>query len=384
MHQNDPHVLILGTADWNQQIATNQHYMTRELGRSYRATFVESLGLRRPELNARDVKRIISRVIGSKSKSQVNRPLAANVDVISPKIVPIHSRPWSVLNRTLLDSYFRSWKSCDNRFFWTYSPVTYGFEAFAKNSVYHCVDLYGEFPGIDSSLIDREERRLAATGIQAVGSSRVVVEHLERQGFTDVIYWPNVADTSVITAALSHQQVPRGGAVFAGNLSEKKVDFALLNRLLQNGIELHLAGPIAEGGGNSQALVNDLVSNGAHYHGALSLEALSRLMARCKVGLIPYLLTPYTKGVSPLKTYEYLAAGLSVVSTAIPGVNPDALHVHVADGGSSFVGLVQREITTPSGHGVLAARQALAEENSWVGRGKAARSLVSRLLGVSQ
>ncbi|BCW37364.1 hypothetical protein StoSoilA2_34200 [Arthrobacter sp. StoSoilA2] len=103
-------------------------------------------------------------------------------------------------------------------------------------------------------------------------------------------------------------------------------------------------------------------------------------MARCKVGLVPYKLTPYTKGVSPLKTYEYLAAGLAVVSTPIPGVAPDAPHVSVSESHRHFVDLVRGQLDLPAVDRVVAARRSLAEQNSWVGRGQEARALVERLL----
>lgn len=376
--RTEPRILVLGTADWNQPIATNQHYMVRELASGYATTFVESLGLRRPELKLRDIKRMASRLVGRSHHGQQGRPKPANVSVISPKVFPLHSRPWSAANQALLGRIFRDWSNVEERVFWTYSPVTYGFENGARVSVYHCVDLYGQFPGIDSGLIDREERRLASTGIQAIGSSQVVVEHLENQGFRDVLYWPNVADTREISSAI-RQKRQRSGALFAGNLSEKKVDFGMLGNLVRSGVELHLAGPVAEGGGASQTRVDELVAAGAIYHGVLSLTELSSLMFTCKVGLIPYLQTPYTQGVSPLKTYEYLAAGLTVVSTPIPGVEAAHPNIFTPANEAEFISRVDLA-TKESISSLERQRLAIAESHSWVQRGHDARELV-RVLG---
>ncbi|MGY2745225.1 glycosyltransferase [Arthrobacter sp. UYCu723] len=377
--QNQEEILVLGTADWNQPIATNQHYMVRELAKEYKTTFVESLGLRKPEINSRDLRRMAKRLIGSSGAVTESRPLPVNVSIISPKVIPLHVSPWNTLNRAILNRRFQSWAASPRPVFWTYSPVTYGFEAAAAASFYHCVDLYGAFPGIDSKLIDREERRLAETGITAVGSSQVVVEHLESLGFGNVIFWPNVADTEVIRQFEPGYSLDRQGALFAGNLSEKKVDFNLLGAILDAGVELHLAGPVAEGGGASRGRLEDLIRRGAKYHGVLGLPELSKLMMRCKVGLIPYLMTSYTQGVSPLKTYEYLAAGLAVISTPIPGVKHVAADVFVETNSTEFVRRVELEVSAPIDLHV-SRRINVAEKHSWSGRGKDARSLVANSL----
>ena len=52
------HVLVLGTAEWDQAIATNQHYAVRELSEHHDVTYVESMGLRRIEFTWRDARRI--------------------------------------------------------------------------------------------------------------------------------------------------------------------------------------------------------------------------------------------------------------------------------------------------------------------------------------
>lgn len=376
-----PHVLVQGTADWHQPIATNQHYMARELSKEFDITFVESLGLRRPEINLRDFIRVWRRLVGNRTALSEMRMTPNNLRVVSPKVVPNHSGPWRALNGMLLARYFDDWIRSEKRVFWTYSPVTYGFESRADVALYHCVDLYGTFPGIDSGLVDKEERRLAAAGVIAAGSSEVVVDHLRKQGFRTVHYWPNVADTEEFTKAMPSHSTPRSGAVFAGNLTEKKVDFDLLMRLVTEGVELHLAGPDAEGGGSSKSRLAELVASGAKYHGMLNLQELSKLMVKCKVGLIPYKITPYTRGVSPLKTYEYLAAGLSVVSTLLPGVESLEPDVVLAEDGDKFVAATKRAVLAPENS--VANRIKIAEGHSWAGRGETARSVIQGLMPTS-
>lgn len=376
------HVLVLGTADWNQAIATNQHFMTRELAKAADVTFVESIGLRRPTLSTRDVRRAVQRLRGGSSTGAPRRSIPASVQIVSPKVIPIHTGVTRGLNSSLLQLSVSQWISSSARkVLWAYSPLTYGLEKFADAVVYHCVDLLREVDGIDERLIDLAETNLSRFANAAVASSPLVFDHLCSIGFRDPVLWENVADVSLISQrrpAEVHRA--RGRAVFAGNLSVTKVDFDLLASVIAAGWDLQIAGPIAEGGGKGAAQeVERLVSLGATYRGLLSPEQLSDLYWTAEVGLIPYVINSYTRGVSPLKTYEYLAAGLRIVSTAVPSVRAHLGDVLVADTAAGFL----LELGAPgldSSQGPRdAERAALAEAHSWVGRGSEARALLAHL-----
>lgn len=373
-------ILVVGTADWDQAIATNQHYMVRELSKRYEVIFSESLGLRRPDLSRRDLSRMARRLLKRRQNDAFRRSRPAGVTVVKPVIFPIHGRWTRLANTLVLRFLYRHWLNFSGpRVLWTYSPVTYGFERFADVSVYHCVDLLAEFPQISSSLIVDNEMRISSRVDLGIASSPVVEDHLRAAGFHNVIHWPNVADVEALR--VGHVgEVARNAkrAVFAGNLSDKKIDFDLLDELVEAGVDLHLAGPISEGGGNSKDRLQLLVANGATYHGLLPLEDLGALYSSATVGLIPYVLNAYTTGVSPLKTFEYLATGLHVISTQIPAVRELPGHVTVSQR-TAFVSDVVENLVVPC-EDVLLERQKVAADNSWAKRGATARDLVRELL----
>jgi teichuronic acid biosynthesis glycosyltransferase TuaH len=376
-------VLVLGTADWDQPIATNQHYVVRELAQDFDLIYTESLGLRSPELKLRDIRRIARRlgVWRGTRPSVPHRTIPSSVDIRSPRVLPRHVGLAARINRPQLHSIVSDWIKQDGpRILWTYTPVTYGLEEIATDVVYHCVDLLGQIEGIPEDLIDTCERHLSHHATVALGTSEVVVKHLHDMGFGDVHLWSNVADTDLIEIArpATNNERSTRSAVFAGNLSTKKVDFALLTAVVESGVNLHLAGPIAEGGGSAKAEVDALIRSGATYHGLLDPTTLARLYWRCEVGLIPYVLNDYTRGVSPLKTFEYLAAGLSVVSTPVPAVSPIAGHVEVTSSLPAFVAAVQRAFSTTSS--ARATRVEVAKGHSWSTRGQTARGLVRTMM----
>jgi teichuronic acid biosynthesis glycosyltransferase TuaH len=156
--------LVLGTAEWDAPIATNQHFVVRELAQDGSVTFVESLGLRRPTLRRDDVGRMASRVGRSFSSrpAPTGRPRPESATIVSPLVVPLHRRPTRMLNRSLLRRATASWISSPRpRVLWTFTPVTYGLENEADVVVYHCVDLLAAFPGVDGVAVRRGEQHLA-------------------------------------------------------------------------------------------------------------------------------------------------------------------------------------------------------------------------------
>lgn len=367
-------ILVLGTADWHQAIATNQHYAVRELSREHNVVFVQSMGLRKLEFSRRDLVRILKRLLGLfKKVSSAHRDAPPGVKIVSPVVLPLHSGLPARLNRILLRRQFRSWLDSPDRLLWTYTPITHGLAERAP-TVYHCVDLLGKVDRIDASLVDRGERELLDCGARAAGSSPVVNDHLQKQGFHEPEYWPNVADIDVFGRVLPNGD--RAGMVFAGNLTSSKVDFPLLETLIARG-PLHIAGPISEGGGRDDEAVLRLQSLGATYHGLLDLDSLAELFSKCKVGLIPYLENDYTRGVSPLKTFEYLASGLAVVSTGVPSVIAVAAHVETCRTHDEFRASVAAMLDAPSSEDVTSERRRIAAEHSWRRRGEQMLELVN-------
>jgi len=379
-------VLVLGTADWDQPIATNQHYVAREIAVEYDVVFSESMGLRRPEIAMRDIRRIWKRLRKPRAGvGATRRARPSSLSVVVPMTVPVHTVATRAFNRAMLHRAVGGWLSYDGpKVLWAYSPLTYGLEDHADAVIYHCVDLLGEVPGIPNVLIESEERRLAARADAVVASSGVVRTHLENVGFTDVLLWGNVADTEPIFARADSgiERVP-GRAVFAGNLTTSKVDFDLLRSLVDAGVDLHLAGPIGEGGGDAHAAVATLTGLGATYHGHLDYESLADLYWTSSVGLIPYRINDYTRGVSPLKTFEYLAAGMAVVSTPVPSVTARDGVVFVHPAGAAFVDAVQQALAVPSADD-LETRVEIARQNSWSVRGVAVRQLIDHALAATR
>ncbi|WP_144056875.1 glycosyltransferase [Micromonospora lupini] len=376
-------VLMLGTAEWDSPIATNQHYVARELARTANVTFVESLGLRRPTLRRDDVVRMASRVRRALGDRDVpaQRPRPPGARIVSPLVLPVHRTPTYPVNRALLRRATGGWlRSSRPRVLWTFTPVTYGLEEDADLVIYHCVDLLATFPGVDAVAVARGERSLSSRTAVAVATSTAVQEHLATVGFPRIDLLPNVADVSVFTAASQAAAQRRPDVLFSGNLTVHKLDLRLLESIaaaVRGKGELLLAGPLAAGGGSFDAELRQLEALGARHLGVLTPDQLAETAGTCAVGVIPYAINDYTRGVSPLKCFEYLSSGLAVLSSPLPAVTELARtnpHVTVAEADDLPVRLPA--LLQPVTDAVVEARMASAAEHGWEGRGALLRDLL--------
>jgi len=116
-----------------------------------------------------------------------------------------------------------------------------------------------------------------------------------------------------------------------------------------------------------------------HLPGACERRAVPAHLSAFSCGIIPFRPGKLTQSVNPLKLYEYLAAGLPVVSTPLPAVAPDEeLGVCTADTPAEFAAQIERLLASDSPDR-REARLRFSENNSWR---KRAEELVE-FLGVS-
>jgi glycosyltransferase involved in cell wall biosynthesis len=118
-----------------------------------------------------------------------------------------------------------------------------------------------------------------------------------------------------------------------------------------------------------------------HVLGFRPYDELPAYVSGFSVGVIPYRATAYTRNCSPLKVFEYLAAGKAVVASGVPelrGMEPDVL---LADGAEAFVAALDDALAADSPDAIARRRQ-LAEQNTWDARTERLLDLVGgRLAG---
>lgn len=171
--------------------------------------------------------------------------------------------------------------------------------------------------GMSEARVGKFEERVGSSATMSVAVTEIIANHWRTLGI-DTVVVPNGVDPVPTVPAASP---PHGGpirAVVAGTLSPR-LDFALLQAVVDSGIELRLVGPAAFRSGREvfDALVQ---RTGVDWMGQVDHTDLPRVYAEVDVGLLPYTLTPFNQASFPLKPLEYLAAGLPTVSTDLPAV----------------------------------------------------------------
>lgn len=97
----------------------------------------------------------------------------------------------------------------------------------------------------------------------------------------------------------------------------------------------------------------------------LSQRELSSVLSQCSLGFMAYEPKEPTLSGFPLKMFEYLAAGLPIVSTRLREVERFADYVTLCDNDpQGTAALIRREINNNTGE-LRATRRALAEKYSW-------------------
>ncbi|NKY39473.1 glycosyltransferase [Cellulomonas septica] len=371
-----PPVVVLSTADFDAPVWTNKQHLAVGLARHTPVTYVESFGLRAPRLTTADLRRLGRRLRASPASRRDARPSTGDVRVVSPRVLPLHDSRAARRANAVLAGRLPLPELADS-VLWTFSPVTYGLESRARAVVYHAVDLLHAQPRVAARAILEGERRLVDRADAVIASSTGVRDHLRALGRDDVLLWQNVADTELFASARP-QRRPR--AVFAGNLTTTKIDTGLLHALVDAGVELVVAGPVGIDGADADGSFDGLLGrDGVEYVGNLAPRALADLLATCTVGLVPYRLNDYTAGVFPMKVYEYLAAGLSVVSTPLPSLR------HLDEPGlvlaqdAELVGAVRRAVGDVD-EVAAADRRRRASDHSWTRRTGEAQDLLRDLV----
>lgn len=343
-------VIVLSTADFDAPIWTNKQHIAVRLAKHAEVHYINSTGVRRATLSIQDVRRSLGRIVKwFAGRQHVAAGLKDEVGPVvhSPLILPF---PGSTLaraaNRILLKVQLRTLRNkYSSATLWSFTPLTYGLERDFARVVYHSVDLLHALPNVDSEVFLAAERVLIRSADVVVASSSGVKEHLEAAGRLDVRLWQNVADTRLFSHGIRERSERSRRAIFAGNLTPYKIDVGVLLDLVEDGLQLSVAGPVSIDGSTDCAQIEKLISHPrVQYLGNLSQHELAEQFRDSMIGLIPYLDNSYTRGVFPMKLYEYLAAGLVVVALPMRSLAGAPVSGLIISDAQNFSTAVQEQI----------------------------------------
>lgn len=375
--------IMFSTADWDEPYWTNKQHTAKSLSEcGYKVLYIESVGLRAPNVGS---KKDLSRIWNRLKKGLLSVIFGAekrddNIWVLAPLLIPA-AQKYPILDK--FNTALLRWlikRHCKvNKFkkplVWTYHPFILNVISEIKhwNLVYHCVDDLSAVPGIDKDSFTAEEDKLL------IQSDKVYVttKNLERRCIklnSNTEYLSNVADFEHFSQAIEDGEVPdeiksipHPRLVYHGVLSDFKVDFQLLIDVATLNPDLNLVILGEEREGQQSELLSELreISN-VYLLGYKSYKELPHYLRGMDVGLLPTKINQYTRSMFPMKYYEYLSAGLPVVSTPLLFSESVTDGMLIAQNSTEFSHVIRQQVK----NGRLTLDQAIVYvgENTWKSR----------------
>jgi glycosyltransferase involved in cell wall biosynthesis len=360
--------VVLGD-DWGRHASTLQH-LFRCVAAEYPVIWLNSFGHRAPRLSIGDARRAFSKLRGMLRKPEL--PDSADLPrlIVHPRALPWHNlravralNMWS-LGREIAGALDRV-PHVGEPVLVMGSPMGAGLLGRVPNvaSIYYCLDDYAEWPGVSRAMIEPVERAMLAQvdGVVATAAALVVskrprsgrIYHLPQGVNYERFATPQPAPPDIA-------ELPRPRIGFAGTLDER-CDPALMRAVA----EAHPDGSVVFVGA-VEVSDRPLRLPNVHFLGRRKYEEVAAYVQAFDVGVVPYRRNAVTEAVDPLKLLEYLAAGIPVVTTALPEAAKYADVVSIAHEGRAFVDLVRDAASAPAA--LRTARQAVARAHTWHSR----------------
>jgi glycosyltransferase involved in cell wall biosynthesis len=361
--------LVIGE-DWGYYPSTTEHLLRRFVARN-RFLWIDAIGCRAPQLNLYTLRRVWGKLIHSASAN--GRPARENgVTVYSPPVLPLYPvsavRRWNRL--AMSRGIARRLKDLrmENPILLATNPMAAEVLAGipAKLVIYYILDNYEEMPHHYRAYTQELEARMIERADLIFATAQPLVEKKSKPG-RPVILLPQGVDFDHFHGPVAGgapepedlASIPKPRILFMGLLAPW-VDVDLLRKVAQAypHASLVFLGPVRT---DIEALRRE---PNTYFLGQRPYSEIPRYLAHCDAALIPFRQNALTRYVNPLKLLEYMAAGLPVISTALPHLAAFDGLVYSACNAEDFVEQVGRALSDfPSER--RARSIAAARENSW-------------------
>ena len=336
-------VIVCLASAWDYD-PTSKHHVMRILSRRNKIVWVNHHGSRKPAVSTSDIGTALNR-LGEVARGV--RRINNSMVQVTPLVIPgATSVPAVWINRHLLTTQIKRairTVSGGHRLpvqVWTFAPdVPYLIGAFDEERfVYYCVDEYSSFAGFDRISIVRAEAELLDKADVVITTSQARLETKRRRRPDAELVRHGVAFDHFATAWRTPpllpediRSIPKPIFGFFG-LIHHWIDVDLIATVARSRPQYHFV-LIGETKVDVRAL--EALPN-VHLLGRRDHRDLPAYCRAFTAGLLPFTCTEMTKNVNPIKMWEYLAAGLPIVSTTLPEAQRQGWPVRIADSAGAF------------------------------------------------
>lgn len=360
--------IICFSNDWDGDPLSKKHIMQR-LAKRNRVLWVNSIGNRNPTASVQDLRRVIKKL---QDFIQGSKNVETGIHVFAPLAIPFHgSAAARWINRKALRWSIQ--RACRKLGFsrpitWSFVPASAEVAGSLGESavVYHCVDENTGFTGTDKEAIRSLEQQLMEKSDCVFVSSDVLLNTKRRHNNNtflithgvDVPHFRKACDpTTPVPAEIGSLNKPIIG--FFGLIADW-VDLDLIRFLARSRPQwtFVLIGKVVTSLAPIEGLTN------VHLLGQKPYGSLPGYAKAFDVALMPFVMNELTLAANPLKIREYLAAGLPVVSSAIPEAEKLRNVLHVAPTHADFLAIIDRLIASEKTGPQMAISEQMDSE-SW-------------------
>ncbi len=337
--------IIAFAKDWHED-PTSNHHVLRELAKTRRVLWLNSLATRTPSLaSGRDLGKIKRKLVEfAKGPKNVENDLW----VFSPLVLPLPHHAWArSINKQVLRATIRGLRyrlGIDRFDLWTFLPnsAAYVGTLGEESSVYYCVDEWSLFSYLDREQTVAAERELLRK-VDAVFAINHALAEAKRSVNAQTFVSPHGVDHELFAQALDEATVVPADIA---SISGPRIGFY---GTIRDWVDLELVAHVAKARPAwSIVLLGQVLCDASAVAGLPNVHLLGQkrhdeLPAYCKafdVGIIPYRIDDRMAFVNPLKLREYLSAGVPVVSTPVPEVARYREHCRIAPTRGEFVAAI--------------------------------------------
>lgn len=336
------HDLIVFAEDWGGLPSSTQH-LIKQLAKTRTVVWINSIGLRQPTLNLRDIKRLWHKLSASKEEdSQYPQQKTTENEhffVINPRTLPApQSRLARYIAQQLLLLQIKpilKKAQLHSPILWTSLPTAVDFIGCFQEVavVYYCGDDFSGLAGVDHKTVEKREKELVTKADLIMVASKKLIRKFP---YRDVQLLTHGVDYSLFSQPTERAtDLPNDGrhiAGFYGSISAW-LDIKLLLETIQKMPDWHFVfiGNIVIDISRINRLEN------VTFLGKRSHQQLPSYSQHWTASLLPFVNNVQIRACNPLKLKEYLAAGKPIISTYFPAIETYRGLIQIANNSDAMV-----------------------------------------------
>ena len=370
--------LVVFGEDWGGLPSSTQHLITH-LMKKHRVIWINSIGMRNPKLNFRDLSRIFSKATAMFSSQKNSSVIDSGIKpyIINPKVIPFHGiKIVRTINQILLKKSIQqamSEQDFNDIILWTSLPTAVDMVGALNEivSIYYCGDDFDALDGVDHHTVRSMERELAVKADLILVVSRELADKLSSP---NTVILPHGVDYQLF-ATPKHKplDLPENGPIagFYGSLSAwLDVEMLAQSATALPRWQFVFIGHIKTDVSSLKELPN------VHFLGPKPHSQLPAYVQHWDVAMLPFRHNRQIEACNPLKLREYLASGTPIASTSFPAVRVYGKEVTIQQAREPFSRVIVRASKQAP---YKEQRQQRVASESWENRAAQLEELIAHL-----